>query len=254
MTPLQSKALSGVPHGFFGRDGGVSTGIFASLNCGYGSSDDQAHVRENRTRVARWLGTSEPNILTLYQVHSAEAVHVTDLWSRPTAPKADGMATTMKGVALGVLAADCAPVLFADVEAGVIGAAHSGWKGAISGVSEATVALMERLGARRSRIRAAVGPCIGQSSYEVGPEFQERFAAEAASNERFFTPSRRADHWQFDLTGYVMKRLGTIGLAATEALNVCTYANADRYFSFRQTTHRQEPDYGRNLSVIMLKP
>lgn len=254
MTPLQSKALSGVVHGFFGRQGGVSGGIFASLNCGYGSSDDQASVRENRTRVANWLGTSEPQILTLYQIHSAETVHVTDLWSRPTAPKADGMATTMKGVALGVLAADCAPVLFADAEAGVVGAAHSGWKGAIGGVSEATVALMEKLGAKRSRIRAAVGPCIGQASYEVGPEFRERFVEHAATNARYFVPSRRAEHWQFDLPGYVAMRLSGIGLAAVEALNVCTYANHDRYFSFRQTTHRQEPDYGRNLSVIMLKP
>lgn len=254
MTPLQSHVLSGVSHGFFGREGGVSQGIFASLNCGYGSSDDQASVRENRTRVADWLGTSEPKILTLYQVHSAEAVHVTELWSRPTAPKADGMATTMRGVALGVLAADCAPVLFADAEAGVIGAAHSGWKGSISGVSEATVALMERLGASRSRIRAAVGPCIGPGSYEVGPEFRERFVDEAASNARFFSPSRRDLHWQFDLPGYVAMRLSAMGLAAVEALSVCTYANHDRYFSFRQTTHRQEPDYGRNLSVIMLKP
>ncbi|MBP6014790.1 MAG: peptidoglycan editing factor PgeF [Alphaproteobacteria bacterium] len=251
--PLQAKALSGVAHGFFGRNGGVSSGIFTSLNCGFGSSDDAVNVRENRSRVASWLGTQEPNVLTVYQIHSAEAVHVTAPWARGDAPKADGMATTMRGVALGVLAADCAPILFSDAEAGVIGAAHSGWKGAIGGIGEATVALMEKLGATRSRIRAAIGPCISQASYEVGPEFRERFVTASAAYARFFSAGARPSHWQFDLPGFVAQRLTVLGLASVEPLNACTYKHDSAYFSFRRTTHRGESDYGRNLSVIMLR-
>lgn len=253
MTPLQSKALSGVTHGFFGRQGGVSSGIFSSLNCGFGSSDDAANVSENRARVAAWLGTQEQKVLTVYQIHSAEAVQVTEPWARGDAPKADGMVTTVRGVALGVLAADCAPILFSDADAGVIGAAHSGWKGAIGGIGEATVALMEKLGATRSRIRAAIGPCISQASYEVGPEFRERFVAESAAYARYFTDGARTGHWQFDLPGFVVQRLSALGLAAIEPLNVCTYEHDTAYFSFRRTTHRGESDYGRNLSVIMLR-
>jgi hypothetical protein len=256
MTPLQSQALDGdgVVHGFFGRQGGVSSGIFTSLNCGYGSGDDKQAVCENRTRVATWLGTREEQVLTLFQIHSADAVHVTTTWVRGEGPKADAMVTTMRGVALGVLAADCAPILLADEKAGVIGCAHSGWKGAINGVGESVVGFMERLGASRSRIRAAVGPCIGQQSYEVGPEFQARFMEHDAANARYFVRSARAAHWQFDLPGYVTTRLKALGLAAVEALNVCTYAHEDAYFSFRRTTHRAEGDYGRNISAIMLKP
>ncbi len=256
MKPLFSHALADGPiaHGFFGRQGGVSGGIFASLNCGYGSNDETASVCENRTRVATWLGTQEPQLITLYQIHSADALHVTEPWPRTAPPKADAMATTLRGVALGVLAADCAPILLSDAKAGVIGCAHSGWKGAISGVAESIVALMERLGASRSRIQAAVGPCISQASYEVGPEFEARFVEADASNKRYFVPSPRAGHWQFDLPGYVTARLKATGIGGVEALNVCTYEHNDAYFSYRRTTHRGETDYGRNVSAIMLKP
>jgi len=254
MTPLLSSALSGseVAHGFFDRQGGVSTGVYASLNCGYGSSDDPANVRENRARVAQSLGTDGDRLLTVHQIHSAEAVHVSLPWARGDAPKADAMATTIPGIALGVLAADCAPVLLADAEARVVGAAHAGWKGALGGVVESVVALMEALGAKRSRIRAAVGPCIHQPAYEVGSEFRARFVEQRAGNEGYFVPSARPEHWQFDLPGYVAARATVLGLGAVDRLQVCTYANAERYFSFRRTTHRLEPDYGRNLSAIML--
>jgi polyphenol oxidase len=256
MNPLQSKVLigDGVVHGFFGRQGGVSSGIYASLNCGYGSGDDSVAVCENRTRVSAWLGTSEPQLITLYQIHSADALHVTEPWTRAAPPKADAMATTLRGVALGVLAADCGPILLADHRAGVIGCAHSGWKGAIGGVAESVVALMERLGAVRSRIHAAVGPCISQASYEVGPEFEALFAEADAGNKRYFAPSRRAGHWQFDLPGYVTARLRETGVGAVEPLDVCTYEHNDAYFSYRRTTHRGETDYGRNVSAIMLTP
>lgn len=255
MRPLQSPVLSvldGVAHGFFGRQGGVSTGVYASLNCGYGSDDDVEAVRENRSRVAAWLGTAEERLLTVYQIHSPEAVHVTEPWARGAAPKADGMATTLRGVALGVLAADCAPVLFADPHAGVIGSAHAGWKGALGGVLESVVALMERLGAKRERIHAAVGPCISQPSYEVGPEFRERFVEAAAANGRYFTASDRAGHWMFNLPGYVATRLKAMELEAVDSSTTCTYAYTERYFSFRRTTHRGETVYGRNLSAVML--
>jgi hypothetical protein len=256
MTPLTSpslSALSGVAHGYFGRQGGVSSGVFASLNCGYGSDDDAERVRENRTRVATWLRTGEPRLLTVYQVHSADAVCVTTPWVRGDAPKADGMATNVRGIALGVLAADCAPVLFADADAGVVGSAHSGWKGALSGIVEAVVGVMETLGARRERIRAAIGPCISQTAYEVGPEFRERFLENAPANARFFASGARSGHWQFDLPGYVMHRAQAAGVQA-EVLSVCTYAEEKDYFSYRRTTHRAETQYGRNISAIMLTP
>jgi len=256
MTPLQSPALhflDGVAHGFFGRRGGVSTGIYASLNCGYGSGDNVESVRENRSRVAASLGTSEPQLVTLYQIHSAEAVEVTDTWVRGEGPKADGMVTTMRGVALGVLAADCTPVLFADATAGVIGSAHAGWKGAFTGIVEAVVARMETLGAKRSRIIAGVGPCISQASYEVGPEFRVRFMEQAEGNEHYFVPSARAEHWQFDLQAYVRARLVASDVEC-DMWSSCTYKNEHEYFSFRRATHRGEPNYGRNLSAIMLTP
>jgi YfiH family protein len=256
MTPLQSSLLSGldgITHGFFGRRGGVSKGILASLNCGYGSNDDPAAVLENRTRVATWLGTPEPRLLTVYQIHSAEAVGVTAPWVRADAPKADGMATKAPGIALGVLAADCAPVLFADAGAGVIGAAHAGWKGALGGVVESVISLMETMGAKRARMRAAIGPCISQASYEVGPEFRDRFAEVAGENAGYFVASTRAGHWQFDLPGYVQARIAAAGVDV-DVLDTCTYKDEKGLFSFRRATHRAEPEYGRNLSAIMLKP
>jgi len=257
MNPLTASNLAdagGVSHGFFGREGGVSKGIYASLNCGYGSSDEAEFVRENRARVAGRLGAQEDRLITVYQIHSAEAVTVTAPWPRNEAPHADAMVTAVKGIALGVLAADCAPVLFADSEAGVIGSAHAGWKGALGGVIEATVEAMERLGARRARIRAAVGPCIGQASYEVGAEFLTRFAEADAASRRFFRPSARAGHSLFDLPGFVVARLQAAEVGDIASLNMCTYEYAERYFSFRRTTHRGESDYGRNLSAIMLVP
>lgn len=256
MTPLTASSLSGVTsvaHGFFGRQGGVSEGVYASLNCGYGSSDDAACVRENRGRAASRLGVSEDRLITVYQIHSADVVTVEAPWLRGDAPKADAMVTKVGGVALGVLAADCAPVLFADATAGVIGSAHAGWKGALGGVVEATVGAMEALGAERSRIRAAIGPCIGQASYEVGAEFLARFVDAAASNRAYFRQSVRAGHSLFDLPGYVAARLRVAGVPEVAQSNVCTYEHAEDFFSFRRTTHRGEADYGRNLSAIMLK-
>lgn len=255
---LISPALSdvrGVAHGFFGRKGGVSKGLFASLNCGYGSGDDLNAVRTNRMRVAGLLGTSEERLLTVYQTHSAEAVIVSEPWARADAPKADAMATKEKGIALGVLAADCAPVLLADEAAQVIGAAHAGWKGALGGVLEAAVEAMEKLGAERLRIRAAVGPCISQKSYEVGPEFYQRFVDYELESGAHFKPSARADHWQFDLPQYTALRLlRKCGVAKFDRLNACTYDSEKDYFSYRRATHRGEPNYGRNLSAIMLTP
>ncbi|MCE9522545.1 MAG: peptidoglycan editing factor PgeF [Alphaproteobacteria bacterium] len=256
MTPVSSPFLSdiaGVAHGFFGRQGGVSEGIYASLNCGFGSNDDVERVTQNRRRVAERLGSREERLITVYQIHSADVVTVDAPWARGEAPKADAMVTNVKGIALGVLAADCTPVLFADATAGVIGSAHAGWKGAIGGVAQATVRAMEALGAERGRIRAAIGPCIGPASYEVGPEFFARFNDEANANRTFFRPSARESHFLFDLPGFVAARLAAFGVSAVDRLNLCTYEHAEHYFSYRRTTHRGESDYGRNISAIMLK-
>jgi YfiH family protein len=243
-----------VRHGFYGRRGGVSQGLFASLNCGYGSGDEVERVRENRTRAARRLGVAHDRLLTVYQIHSPDAVVVDTCWAREAQPKADAMATSAPNIALGILAADCAPVLLADERAGVIGAAHAGWKGALGGVVESAVAAMETLGAKRRDIAATIGPCIGQPSYEVGAEFRAQFLAAAETNAAYFTQGKRADHYQFDLPAYVRGRLETMGLAAVNAIGRCTYADDADYFSFRRTTHRSETDYGRNLSAIMLAP
>jgi polyphenol oxidase len=243
--------LPGVAHAFCGRQGGISEGVFTSLNCGPGSGDDPALVAENRDRVRAAIGASHIN--TLYQIHSPDAVTVTAPWTRETAPKADGMATREKGVALGVLAADCAPVLLADAVSGVIGACHAGWKGAFGGVIANTIAQMEALGAAREHIVAAIGPCISQDAYEVGPEFFDRFALEDAKHERFFVPSERPKHWRFDLPAFVAAQLARGGAGRVDPLEICTYADDGAYFSYRRATHRQEPDYGRNLSVIVLR-
>ena len=252
MLILTAPALSTLPnisHGFFGRAGGVSKGIFASLNCGPGSGDARADVVENRRRVAAAL-SPDAALLTLYQIHSAEAVTVAAPWNIGEGPQADAMATNLPGLALGILTADCAPVLFADAEAGVIAAAHAGWKGAVGGVTDAAIAAMEALGARRTRIAAAIGPCISQANYEVGPEFRERFAP---GDERFFVASERNGHFRFDLEGYVAMRLAAADIAGVESLSACTYAREDDYFSFRRATHRGEADYGRQVSAIVLQ-
>ena len=250
IAPLQALGISAA---FFTREGGVSEGLYAALNCGYGSGDDPEAVRENRRRAMERFDLSPDALVTLYQVHSPTVVEVEQPWRPGGAPKADGMVTAKRGVALGVLTADCAPVLFADAEAGVIGAAHAGWRGAFTGVLEETVAAMTRLGATPGNIRAAIGPCIAQSSYEVGPEFHERFVGADSGNAAFFRASSRRSHHLFDLGGYVTRRLESLGLAEILTTGEDTAADAERYFSYRRATLSGEKDYGRLLSAIALK-
>lgn len=255
-----SLSVPQVRHGFFMRLGGVSTGIYWGLNIGIGSSDDRAAVQENRRRAMAALDLPGEALCTLYQIHSAEVETVQDPFEPKALPRADGMVTNRPGLALGIATADCAPVLFADAEAGVIGACHAGWKGAFGGVIEGTIARMETLGAKRSRIAAALGPCIHQSSYEVGPEFQARFVEESASLERFFVPSQRQNHFLFDLPGFVLDRLAATDIGAVSHVAEDTYADPARFFSYRRATHREErnasgqTDYGRLLSAIALTP
>jgi len=245
-------ALEGVRHAFFGRQGGVSEGVYATLNCGPGSKDSREAVLENRRRATAALAPGA-KLVTLYQIHSAEAVTVTEPWDIPDNPKADAMVTNRPGIALGILTADCAPILLADPEARVIGAAHAGWNGALAGVTDSVTAAMVGLGAKRERIRAAIGPCIAQSAYEVGPEFEARFRAADSENARFFARGERPEHWQFDLPAYVAHRLRLSGINQVEDLGVCTYSRPEEFFSYRLTTHRKEPDYGRELSGIVLE-
>jgi YfiH family protein len=241
-----------IRHAFFTRQGGVSEGIYTSLNCGYGSNDERAKVMENRRRALALIRLPETALATTYQVHSADVVEVTEPWPLDARPKVDAMVTTRPGVALGIGTADCAPVLFADPEAGVVGAAHAGWRGAVTGVVEATVQRMTELGADLRRIHAAVGPCIAQPSYEVGPEFPQPFLEQDRENRRFFVSSRRDGRFMFDLPGYVVSRLQHLGLAAVEHAKHDTCAEADLFFSYRRTTLAGEKDYGRGLSVIAL--
>jgi polyphenol oxidase len=245
------KDISGIAHGFFTRRGGVSTGIFTSLNCGPGSGDERAHVLENRKRVTSALGAQ--SIVSLYQIHSPNAVTVTEEWTIGQGPQADAMATNVPGIAIGILTADCTPVLLADAKAKVIGAAHAGWKGALGGVIESVLAEMEKLGADRKRIASAVGPCISQQNYEVGEDFLGAFEKADSANSRFFVPSNRAGHMRFDLEGYVVHRLHNAGAKNVCALHACTYAREDEFFSYRRATHRGEKDYGRQISAILLK-
>ncbi|HLL26962.1 MAG TPA: peptidoglycan editing factor PgeF [Xanthobacteraceae bacterium] len=252
---LQSKpldALSHVRHAFFTREGGVSEGIYASLNGGLGSRDDPARVAENRLRMAEGLKVADGHLVTCYQVHSAEAVVATKPWTRATAPHADAVVTATPGLAVGVSIADCGPVLFADSEARVIGAAHAGWKGALTGILEAAVARMEELGADRARIVAAIGPLIRQSSYEVGPEFVSRFREADAMNIRYFAPAERSGHALFDLPGYIRARLTRLGVTTIDDLCCDTYAEERYFFSYRRSVHHNEPDYGRLVAAIAL--
>jgi len=251
---IQSSSLTSphVRHAFFTREGGVSEGIYASLNGGIGSRDQPENVRENRARMAASLGVAPDHLVSCYQIHSPNVVVAATPWTRETAPHADAIVTKIPGLAIGVSTADCGPILFADAQAGVIGAAHAGWKGALTGVLEATIAAMEKLGAARACIAAAIGPLIRQPNYEVGPEFVERFKAGDASSEKFFRPAARQNHAMFDLPGYIRSRLERADIKSVEDLGLCTYADPARFFSYRRTTHRGEPDYGRHINAIAL--
>lgn len=239
-----------VPHGFLGRRGGVSRGEMWGLNVGYGSGDDPDLIAENRVRAVGAI-LPDAQLATVHQVHSPTVVHVERPWPQDQRPHADAMVTDRPGLLLGVLTADCAPVLFSDPEAGIIGAAHAGWRGAVGGVTSATIEAMERLGARRERIAAAVGPCIAQPSYEVDEAFRARFEDEDSSNDRFFVPGP-AGKPHFDLAGYVFHRLKSAGVGRTEALGLDTYSDAERFYSYRRSTHLGEPSYGRQISMIGL--
>ena len=247
---IRATTLAALPHGFLGRRGGISTGIYEGLNVGLGSDDDRAAVIENRRRAAQAVLPGAA-LVTLHQVHSADAVPATAPWPDDDRPKADALVTDRPGLLLGILTADCVPVLFADTQAQVIGAAHAGWKGALGGVTDSTIAAMEALGADRGRIVAAIGPCIGRASYEVGEAFARAFEAADPANERFFGASRPG-HLQFDIEAYVAARLAGAGIGRVEALGLDTYADEDRFFSYRRSCHRQEPGYGREISVIGL--
>lgn len=242
----------GFPHGFFTRRGGVSTGPFASLNCSLSSADTRQSVLENRARAARALGAEADRLLGVTQVHGHDVAVVTEAWAAGAGPRADAMVTDRTGLALGIVTADCAPVLFADRAAGVVGAAHAGWRGAVSGVIEATVDAMIRLGARADAIAAAVGPCIGQASYEVGPDLRDAVLEQSAADTVFFVPGRRTDRWQFDLPGYCAARLRAAGVGAVANLGVDTLADDERFFSHRRRTLAGGGPIGHQISVIAL--
>jgi polyphenol oxidase len=250
VVALRADALEGVRHGFLGRRGGVSGGICSGLNVGLGSADDRAAIAENRRRAIAAVAPGS-KLVTLHQVHSPEAIYVTAPYPDEDCARADAMVTDRPGLVLGILTADCAPVLLADREAGVVAAAHAGWKGALNGVIEATVGAMALRGARRDRIAAAVGPCIARRSYEVDEAFLRRFGEADPEHERFFSLGRERHH-QFDLEGFVLSRLAAAGLTRIEALGEDTYSQPERYFSYRRATHRGEPDYGRQVSLIAL--
>jgi len=246
----RAAALAGLRHGFLGRRGGVSTGIHAGLNVGTGSADETDAIAENRRRAVNAVAPGA-RLATVYQVHSSDAVAIIEPYDDRLRPRADALVTDRPDIALGIVTADCAPVLLADRDAGVIAAAHAGWKGAIGGVTDSTISAMIALGASRDRIAAAIGPCIARVSYEVDDGFARRFDAADAENERFFSPGRSGHH-QFDLEAYVAHRLAVAGIGRIEMLGLDTYADADRFFSFRRATHRHEPDYGRQISIIAL--
>ena len=252
---LESPLLSAIPglrHAFFTREGGVSGGIYGSLNGGVGSNDDPAHVEENRRRMAEQLGVTPERFLSVWQTHSPDVVATTGPWQGTTRPLADAIVTRTEGLAIGATAADCGPVLFVDPGARVIGAAHAGWKGALTGILESTIAAMEQLGAERSGIVAAIGPLIRQHSYEVGGEFVERFIEADAENGRFFIPSAREGHSMFDLAGFIRMRLEKSGILVIDDTGIDTYSD-ERFYSYRRSVHRKEPDYGRHVHSIALE-
>lgn len=252
MIASDALALDGISHGFFTRRGGHSTGLFDSLNCGMGSGDDKQVVAKNRAVVAEKLGVAPDCLLSAWQIHSPDAVVVSTPWEGEERPRVDALVTKTPGVGLGVLTADCAPVLFADPQAKVIGAAHAGWKGALTGVTTRTLDVMEEQGASRRNITAVIGPMISQAAYEVGPEFPGRFIEADAENARFFTASPRAGHYMFDLPGYLTNRLRREGVGNVVNLSLCTFSDERRFFSYRRATHRNEKDYGRLISAIAL--
>ena len=249
---LDSLKAPGLAHGFFTRRGGVSTGVYDSLNGGVGSNDDPAHVAENRRRMAEALGIGGDHLLVPFQIHSATVLSVNTPFAKEERPRCDGLVTATRGLGLGVTGADCGIVLFADAERQVIGAAHAGWKGALTGVLEATVAAMEDIGAKREAIVAGLGPMIGPNSYEVGPEFFARFLDVAEDYAQFFEPSRRPAHFMFDLPRFIGFRLQKAGIGQLADCGIDTYANEARCFSYRRATHRSEPDYGRLIAAIAL--
>ena len=253
ITAQALSRLDRVRHGFFTRRGGVSEGPFASLNCGFGSGDDPDRVKANRARAMERLGGNGDDLVTLHQVHSADVAVVDKDWTQDGKHPADAAVTRVPGVALGVLTADCAPVLMADAGAGVAAAAHAGWRGALEGILEATVEAMCGLGAERGRIAAAIGPCIQQASYEVGPEFQDAFLNAAQENGGFFAAAPRDGHFMFDLSGFLGRKLEDLGLAAVEVASDDTCGDEDRFFSYRRATLRREKDYGRGLAAILLR-
>jgi hypothetical protein len=255
LEPDHSDILKsrGIAHGFFGRRSGVSKDIFTSLNCGPGSGDHRFCIIENRARIADHFSIKSGALLSLSQIHSPQVLEVHQPWASDARPQADAMVTKEPGLAISILTADCGPVLFADPAAGVIGAAHAGWKGAFGGVLEATVDEMIGLGAARANICAALGPTISSQAYEVGPEFVERFLARSSTCEIFFAPSTREGHAYFDLPAFIMARLEDLAIGQTRDLGLCTYTFEDAFFSYRRTTHRSETHYGRNISVIKLE-
>jgi YfiH family protein len=252
LQALSLSELANIHHGFFTRSGGVSHGVYASLNGGVGSNDAPENVAENRARMAVALGVKPDHLLTAYQIHSPDVVVADQPWTKENRPRADAIVTRTPRLAIGVSTADCGPLLLADAEAGVIGAAHAGWRGALTGVIEAAVAAMETLGAKRSRIVVALGPTISQPNYEVGPEFIARFVTADADNARFFASSERAGHALFDLAAYIAERVQRAGVTNFEDLGLCTYAEPERFFSYRRTTKLGEPDYGRHVNAIAL--
>ena len=253
-SPIHAEALNikGLTHGFFTRQGGVSTGLYGSLNGGLGSDDKPDNVHENRRRMAKALGASPEHFLSLYQIHSADVVTVTTPWPVQDRPKADAMVTQLEGVTLAIATADCGPVLFADKTAGVIGAAHAGWKGAFTGVLEATIEAMEKLGAKREHITAVLGPTISQKAYEVGAEFKAQFLAADVDHAAFFSPVERPEKSLFDLPAFITHRMKEASVGTFVNLALCTYSDETRFFSYRRTTHRSEKDYGRLISAISL--
>jgi YfiH family protein len=254
-SPLEAenlKRLPGIRHGFFTRQGGVSQGIYASLNCGSGSDDDPERVLENRKRVTRHLGGTYEDVVTLYQEHGTTALGVSGPVARSALPRADAIISATPGLVIGVLTADCAPVLLADPDARVVATVHAGWRGAVAGIIDSAISEMERLGARRERVSAAVGPCINQTAYEVGPEFEAQFLSRDPASSRFFGRRDQGSRPHFDLPGFVVQRLRVAGIGHVLGISTCTYENESLFFSYRRKTQRHEPDYGRQISAIVV--